>query len=116
MEEAMMAFKQQLSALNTAENKQATIVYFLYEDCREKLERYKTHYAKLSNSLRFLPKLNKKLRAASNQTKAEQDILGLTGGILTSTFSLRLFGDDATLAQEYTQIALLKKIKGFRRK
>lgn len=113
MEEAMVAFKVQLTELNTAENKQATIVYFLYEDCREKLERFKTLHAKLSNSLRFLPKLNKKLRAASNQTKADQEILGLAEGILISTFSLRLFGDDAMLEQEYTQIELLKKLKSF---
>lgn len=112
MKKTMLAFNSYLIELNEAEKKQAIIVHQLYELYDNKLERFKTLHAKLSNSLRFLPKLATKLRAALNKDKlaGNHDTIQLVDSILTSTFSFRLFGDDSMLASLYNKVEALKAL------
>ncbi len=112
MKKTMLAFNVHLIELNTEEEKQARIVHQLYELYDNKLERFKTLHAKLSNSLRFLPKLGKKLREAFDKDKPAgvHDTMPLVDTILTSTFSFRLFGDDSMLVNLHDKVESLKKL------
>lgn len=112
MAKTMSAFSDKFIELNDIENEQANKVYQLYEDCIAKLERFKSLHAKLSNSLRFLPKLGKKIRETFEQDKSthNHEIVELEESILISTFSLRLFDDKSLLMKVNERIELLKNL------
>lgn len=113
MAKTMSAFNDKFIELIDIENEQARKIYKSYEESISKLERFKTLHAKLSNSLRFLPKLGKKLRETFEQDKSahNHEIVELEEKILISTFSLRLFDDESLLNKINSSVESLKSIK-----
>jgi len=101
--------------LDQTEANQAKKVSHLFNEKIEQLERFKTLHAKLTNSLRLLPKLSRIIQSKFNDNKVNQNyqIITLMGDVLTSTFTLRLFGESAVLANEYQRVDQLKQLIAF---
>lgn len=112
MKSIMITFNRYINQLEGKEKQQATVIAALYEKRMEQVEKFKTLHAKLSNSLRFLPKLNQKINDVYNQGQSgySHNIIDVSGVILTSALNLRLFGDDDMLIKAHQNITHLTSL------
>jgi len=112
MIKTMRRFNAYSIKLDKAEALQANKVSYLFNEKIQQLERFKTYHAKLTNSLRLLPKLNRMIKAkfSSNNNVHNHQIMSLMSGVLTSTFTLRLFGETTILANNYQRLEQLKEL------